>query len=107
MGSYMKYSSYALMSGGVVSIIIYAFHRPATLVIFGAGRSMVVSGHPKTLEKTMQEIRNQRALYEDRTETSGEIPKSVEGAIRLLKLRLAKGEITEDEYLKLKNTVEK
>lgn len=107
MDSYMKYSSYALMSAGVVSIIIFVFQRPETLVIFGAGRSMVVGGQRKTLEKTMQEIRNQRALYEDRTETSGEIPKSVEEAIRLLKLRLAKGDITEDEYLKLKNTIEK
>ena len=35
-----------------------------------------------------------------------EIPKEVKEAIKQLKLRLAKGEITEEEYMRLKRTIE-
>lgn len=39
------------------------------------------------------------------TQSESEIPKAVEEAVKVLKMRLAKGEISEDEFLKLKKTI--
>lgn len=102
--------SYIILGGGVVSIIVFVFRRPEKLQIYSGGRPMMIDGPYQKLKEIMLEIRNQQALYEEQRQrhvaTGEEIPKSVEEAIKQLKLRLAKGEITEEEYMRLKKTIE-
>ena len=110
MTGFDKVFSYLILGGGVVSIIIFVFRRPEKLQIYSAGRPLMIGGPQEKLKEIMFEIRNQQTLYDERkqqpTGSGGEIPKSVEEAIKQLKFRLAKGEITEEEYVRLKKTIE-
>ncbi len=55
-------------------------------------------GAPTAYTKPPEHVHNS-------TMNEGEIPKAIEEAIGVLKMRLAKGEITEDEFIKLKKTI--